>query len=127
VFRGYVEFWQADMAALTRSDPRWPPLLARLSGKQRVDTVGLLTANQAKGQKITGTISIRPQVLVVRGQAAEVRDCVDLSRTRAVNAAGAVVPGTDGKAGVAYAVTLTLVGTIWTVSTIGRVTDPTCL
>lgn len=126
VFRGYVEFWQADMAALTRSDPAWKPLLDRLSGQQRLDTVGVLEANRTKKQKITGTIVIRPQVLAVRGSVASVRDCVDLSRTRAVDASGATVAGTTGKAGVAYAATLTLKGAVWTVSNIDGVTDPTC-
>jgi len=126
VFRGYVEFWQADMAALTRSDPAWPPLLERLSGKQRLNTVALLEANRTQKQTITGSIVIRPQVLVVRGPTATLRDCVDLSRTRAVNDSGATVEGTVGQAGVAYAATLTLQGATWTVSNIDQVTDRTC-
>lgn len=126
VFRGYVEFWQADMAALTRSDPTWRPLLERVSGKQRADTVALLTSNQTKKQKITGTITVRPQVLVVRGSVATVRDCVDLSRTTAIDGQGRPVAGTQGSAGTSYSTTMTLQGPIWTVSKISPVTDPTC-
>lgn len=121
VFHAYVEFWQADMAALARSDPAWPPLLERVSGQQRTGTVALLTANRDKGQHVTGTITIRPQVLVVRGAAATVRDCADLSGSQAVDSAGRPVDGTKGKAGVEYSVTLVQSGPRWTVDNIDTV------
>lgn len=126
VFQAYVEFWQADMTALTKSDPGWAPLLERLSGQQKADTVALLTRNRDKGQKITGTITLQPQVLAAPGSVATVRDCVDLSRTQAVNSAGQAVDGSKGKPGVEYSVTMTKVGSTWTVSNIDGVEGPGC-
>ena len=126
VFNAYVEFWQADMAALTRSDPTWQPLLDRLSGQQKTSTLALLTSNRDQGKKITGTITIRPQVLVVTGDAATVRDCLDLSRTQAVDSAGQPVTGTRGKAGADYSVTMVRQASTWAVSNIDSSTGPAC-
>ena len=126
VFEDYVQFWQADMAALARSDPAWPPLLQRVTGQQRTDTVNLLTANRDQGHKVTGTITLKPQVVVVRGPVATVRDCVDLSKTHVVDSSEATVPGSQGKAGLQYAVTMTKQAGTWTVSNIDRVDGPAC-
>lgn len=126
VFTAYVEFWQADVTALAKSDPDWKPLLDRVSGVQRSDTVALLRANQAKKQTVTGSITIRPQILVARGDAATVRDCLDLSRSHAVNRAGRTVAGTRGPDAIAYAVAMVRKGSQWTVSNIDVVKDPTC-
>ena len=126
VFTAYVEFWQADMAALSRSDPTWQPLLDRVSGRQRTSTLALLTANRDKGQRVTGTITIRPQVLAVRGTVATVRDCADLSRTQVVDSSGQIVPGSKGKAGVEYSVTMTRQQSTWTVDNVDRVDGPGC-
>ncbi|GMA87718.1 hypothetical protein GCM10025868_29680 [Angustibacter aerolatus] len=119
VHRAYVEFWQADVAALARSDPGWRPLLQRVTGSQRRDTVALLTKNRRAGQVVTGRITIQPTVLLARGSVARVSDCLDLSKTVATHD-GEAVPGSRGRGASGTSRRSRLVSGRWLVSDIGR-------
>lgn len=99
VYEAYLEYWRADLEALSIPDPAHQPFLDLVIDPQRERVVSSLERMAADGVRTIGTLHLEPVVVSVNGPTAAIQDCLDARDTYDVDASGAEVP--DGRGGLA--------------------------
>lgn len=96
VYEAYLEYWRADLEALSIPDPGHQPFLDAAIEPQRQRVVSVAQQLLAQDHRTIGTLRIEPFVVSVSGPAAAVQDCMDGRETYDVDADGAEVPDSRG-------------------------------
>jgi hypothetical protein len=115
VYEAYLEYWRADLEALSIPDPAHQPFLDLVIDPQRERVVSSLERMAADGVRTIGTLHLEPFVVSVSGPSAAIQDCLDARDTYDVDESGAELP--DGRGGLAAVVVqLAQQGGGWVVS-----------
>ncbi|SEF16132.1 hypothetical protein [Jiangella alba] len=96
VFEAYLDFWRADLTAVSLPDPAHQPLLDLSADPQRQRVVDVAEQLLADGHRTIGTLRLEPAVVSVSGPTAAVQDCLDGRETFDVDAEGAEVADSRG-------------------------------
>lgn len=96
VFEAYLDFWRADLTAVSLPDPAHQPLLELSADPQRQRVVDVASRLLADGHRTIGTLRLAPLVVSVSGPTATIQDCLDGRDTYDVDAAGAEVADSRG-------------------------------
>ncbi|WP_157574755.1 hypothetical protein [Jiangella muralis] len=96
VYEAYLDFWRADLTALSLPDPAHQPLLDLSADPQRQRVVDVAQQLLADDHRTIGTLRLEPLVASVSGPTAAIQDCMDGRDTYDVDAAGAEVTGSRG-------------------------------
>jgi len=114
VFAGYQAFWQALLKASAKANPQEPILVATTTGNARPFFVQYLGNLQITRRTQSGPVRLHPTAPSLRGSAATLTDCADLSRLVIRSANGKPVGPPDPKT-TQIRIELALQGAKWLV------------
>jgi hypothetical protein len=120
ILAGYRAYWDAMIAAGVTADADSPLLAEHATSLALAQARMHFSAIKRVGQVDRGTVTLHPRVVSVKGAAATVRDCPDISRWHRVDARTGAVhdpPDTGRRASLAV---LYLVQETWKVAVITR-------